>query len=147
MTNTTVIWLSTAGTSVMFVYQVLYFWGTLDRLPSWMWWLDPTPGSVAWLVGVAFAAGYAATKAPHLIGQEPGDALGLVREVILIQFNLTLVICFLTSAYLRVSHAHNAVGIGVLLFIVFVGLLITELAQGIVLSRRTWTDSSGAPTN
>ena len=141
LTNTTVLWLSTLGSLVMLLYQYVYCWG---QLPSWLSWLMPDPGAQAWLVGIAMLVGYVVSKTPHIFGQEPGDALGLVREFVLNEFNMWLALIFLVAAYFGVEHPPNAVGISAVLFIGFFSLMIGQIVQGIVLARRTWTDSSGA---
>lgn len=141
LTQTTMLWMSTGGSVIMAVYQLVYAW---QKLPGFLAFIEPAPGAQAWLVGIAMFVGYAVSKVPHIFGQEPGDAGGLVREFALNEVNLWLALILLVSAYFGAPHAPNAVGISVFLLIGFVGLMIGQLVQAIVLSRRTWTDSSGA---
>ncbi len=138
LTKTTMLWLSAIGTVLMLGYQILYAW---QQLPLRF---TPDPGAQAWLVGLVALVVYVASKVPHLFGQEPGDAYGLVRELLLNDLNILAAVVFLTASFLGAPHAPNAVGITVMLLIIFIGMTVAQAIQAIVLSRRTWTDSTGA---
>lgn len=140
-TKATMLWLSTGGTMVFIIYQIVFSW---DLLPSWMQWLMPSEGAPAWAAGFAMIVGYCVSKTPHLFGQEPGDALGLVRETLFIIASMMISVVFLAAVHFHVNHAPNAVGINRFILVILLALLIGELVQAIVLARRTWTDSTGA---
>jgi hypothetical protein len=132
--HATKLWGSTFGTVVIGIYQLIYFWHRAysEVMPT---------GAKAWVLGFVMIGIYVVAKIPNLIGQEPGDAAGHVREVLLIVVNFTIAVLFLAHAYYVSPHAPNAVGISIVLIICFLSVMIAQLVLSIVLARRTWTDA------
>jgi len=86
---------------------------------------------------------YSATRAPHLFGQEPGDWLGLLREVFYQAINYTVAIWFLALASGGMQYPPDAVGITWMIVGFIVALTAAQLVQAVILARRTWADSTG----
>lgn len=136
---TLMLWFSAIGTVLMLAYQYLYPWGY--RLP-WQW---SEPG-LAWIGAFIMLFVYIGSKIPHLWGQEPGDTVGLIREVLLGLVNVLMVVWFLAAVrYGGVEiYPENALGIAIMHLAGFIGLIIWQINTAMRLSKRTWSDLSGA---
>jgi hypothetical protein len=136
------VMLSTIGTALMLVYQIMYSWE--KKLPfgydlPWGW-----ADENAWIGGFIMLLVYIASKIPHLWGQQPGDVNGLTREVFLGMVNVLMVVVFLTAANYGQHHPVNAIGIAIMHLVGFLILIVWQIQAAMRLTARTWTDQSGS---
>lgn len=133
---TFMLWFSSIGTGLMLLYQFFYSWG-YDK------WDLIGDGANAWVVALVMLVFYVISKLPHIFGQEPGDVYGLVREVFLGIANLVLSVIFLTRVYDGMASPPNAVGISVMLCLLFLVIITWQIVQGMRLAIRSWADQTG----
>ena len=128
--------LSLLSTVTLFAYQYFYPWGY--KIPFGL-----SDDGSTWVSALVLCIAYSATRAPHLFGQEPGDWLGLLREVFYQAINYTVAIWFLALASGGMQYPPDAVGITWMIVGFIVALTAAQLVQAVILARRTWADSTG----